>query len=112
MVRTVVRVVIGLWGLANIVAGLVVVAAGQAAGLFAVGMGAVALGAVAFERARYESEASERTRLLLEPRGGDDGTPPPPFQPTGELFVDPTTRRKMRVYLDPSTGERRYHAEG
>jgi hypothetical protein len=26
-------------------------------------------------------------------------------------FIDPTTRRRTRVYVNPATGERRYHAE-
>jgi hypothetical protein len=34
------------------------------------------------------------------------------FRRTDELFVDPTTGHTMRVWLDPSTGERRYRAEG
>jgi hypothetical protein len=31
--------------------------------------------------------------------------------PTTELFVDPTSHRLMRVYVDSRTGERRYKAE-
>jgi len=38
--------------------------------------------------------------------------PDPRFLPTTEIFVDPTSRRLMRVYVDPRTGERRYRAEG
>jgi hypothetical protein len=34
------------------------------------------------------------------------------FRPTDEVFVDPTTHQKMRVYADSATGERRYVAEG
>lgn len=33
------------------------------------------------------------------------------WQPTDEVFVDPTTRRRMRVWLDPVDGTRRYVAE-
>lgn len=38
------------------------------------------------------------------------GAPGPPdqFQPTGETFRDPTTSRMMRVFYNPSTGERQY----
>jgi hypothetical protein len=35
-----------------------------------------------------------------------------PFRPTDEQFVDPTSGERLRVYIDPATGERRYHAEG
>jgi hypothetical protein len=35
----------------------------------------------------------------------------PRFRPTDERFVDPTTGHRMRVYVDPRTGERRYLAE-
>jgi hypothetical protein len=37
--------------------------------------------------------------------------PVAPFQPTDELFVDPTSGQRLRVYLDPATGERRYYAD-
>jgi hypothetical protein len=37
--------------------------------------------------------------------------PVAPFRPTDELFVDPTSGQRLRVYLDPATGERRYYAE-
>lgn len=30
------------------------------------------------------------------------------WQPTGERFVDPTTRRLMEVFYNPTTGERDY----
>jgi hypothetical protein len=35
----------------------------------------------------------------------------PRFRRTDELFEDPSSRRPMRVWLDPATGERRYRAE-
>jgi hypothetical protein len=37
--------------------------------------------------------------------------PAAPFRPTDELFIDPTSGARLRVYLDPTTGERRYYAE-
>ena len=37
-------------------------------------------------------------------RGGAVGT----FQPTNEVFKDPTTGRMTRVYEDPVTGKRQY----
>jgi hypothetical protein len=30
------------------------------------------------------------------------------FQPTDEIFIDPTTGIKQRVWFNPSTGERKY----
>ena len=65
------------------------------------------------ERNRYRSEAADRSFETTGPGGGEPsaGTLEPRFRPTDERFVDPTTRRRMRVYLDNRTGERRYVAE-
>ena len=93
--------------------GLVALAAGQApSGLWAIVLGGVGLVALGFERMRYRSEAGERMRADAGAGGGEPQAPQHPFRPTEERFVDPTTGRLMRVYLDPATGERRYHAEG
>jgi hypothetical protein len=32
-------------------------------------------------------------------------------QPTGEVFTDPATGKTMRVWYDPSTGEREYRPD-
>jgi hypothetical protein len=32
-------------------------------------------------------------------------------EPTSEVFVDPATGHRMRVWYDPATGDREYHAE-
>jgi hypothetical protein len=32
-------------------------------------------------------------------------------QPTGEVFNDPETGRRMRVWYDPATGQREYRPE-
>ena len=32
-------------------------------------------------------------------------------QPTNEVFIDPDTSRRMRVWYDPSTGQREYRPE-
>jgi hypothetical protein len=70
--------------------------------------------AVLVERERYRSEAADQPFEPIGPGGGEPtGTPiEPRFRPTDELFVDPTTQHKMRVHVDPKTGERRYVAEG
>ena len=38
---------------------------------------------------------------------GTDGA----SQPTSEAFIDPDTGRRMRVWYDPSTGQRDYRPE-
>ena len=40
-------------------------------------------------------------------RGDREGA----FQPTAEVFKDPTTGRMTRVYEDPKTGRRQYRDE-
>jgi hypothetical protein len=32
-------------------------------------------------------------------------------QPTTEVFIDPATGKRMRVWYDPATGDREYRAE-
>jgi hypothetical protein len=32
-------------------------------------------------------------------------------QPTDEVFIDPTTGQRMRVWFNPATGRREYHPE-
>ncbi len=83
-------------------------------GLLTAGLGAVGVLAVFIERMRYRADLEEGAVR----RGGSPGSVPPDepleprFRPTSEVFVDPSTARRMRVYADPSTGERRYRAEG
>ena len=62
---------------------------------------------------RYRSAAAERTNALVGPGGGEPaGTKlEPRFRVTNEAFVDPTTGVRMRVAVDPATGERRYLPE-
>ncbi len=72
---------------------------------------ALMIGAV-LQRSRYRSDAAERSHADPGPGGGEVDFPEPRFVPTTELFVDPTSHRLMRVYVDSRTGERRYRAEG
>jgi hypothetical protein len=47
-------------------------------------------------------------------RGGGAGRPGPGVseaQPTAEIFIDPETGRRMRVWFDARTGERDYRPE-
>jgi hypothetical protein len=81
-------------------------------GLWLVGSGGVLMVVAVLERTRYRSEAAERANDPVGPGGGETpGAVEPRFRPTDEVFVDPTTGRRMRVLLDARTGERRYVAE-
>jgi hypothetical protein len=44
-------------------------------------------------------------------RHGESELPAEGWQRTDEVFVDPTTNRRMRVWLDPVDGARHYVAE-
>lgn len=96
--HTTVRVAVGIVGLFILVGALVAFAAGQPlAGLWALVSGGVLLLAAVFEVGRY--------------RAPGESAPKSSFQPTDELFDDPTTGERMRVWFDPRTGERRYEAD-
>lgn len=43
-------------------------------------------------------------------RPGRNG-PSPGAHPTPEIFIDPETGRRMRVWYDPSTGAREYRQD-
>ena len=110
----VVRIVLGVIGAGLFLLGLFLISVGGStavAGIWPVISGSVLLLAVFLERQRYRSEAAERSTEPAGPGGGEPAAVPSPFRPTDERFVDPTTNRVMRVYQDPRTGERRYHAE-
>jgi hypothetical protein len=81
-------------------------------GLWLIVTGGVLMLVAVLERTRYRSEAAERANEPPGPGGGETpGVVEPRFRPTDEVFVDPTTGRRMRVLLDARTGERRYVAE-
>jgi hypothetical protein len=112
MLSATTRLVLGAVGLLLALAGLAASAAGAGIpGLWATIMGAVLVVAVVIERQRYRSEDADRAFEASGPGGGEPiGTLEPRFRPTDELFVDPTTGVRMRVHVDPRTGERRYVA--
>ena len=99
-------VLLVLGGLAVAVAGYAIVAFSLIAG------GAILIVAAGFEVMRYRSESAEASRGKPGPGGGEPDRPEARFRPTDEVFVDPTTHKRMRVYADSRTGERRYVAEG
>jgi hypothetical protein len=86
---------------------------GGVVGIYTILVGlALVVGAV-IERVRYRSETTDRDGAPTGPGGGE---PPgtslePRFRRTEEIFTDPTSGRRMRVWIDPSNGERRYIAE-
>lgn len=97
--------------------GLALIATGDASaapsGVWMVVVGMVLIIVSALERWRYRSESADRASLPIGPGGGEplgeplDGR----FQRTDEVFVDPTSGRTMRVWLDRTLGERRYRSE-
>lgn len=82
-----------------------------AAGVWPLIAGGVLLIAVVLERQRYRSEAADRANEPPGPGGGEPAPLPLQFRATDERFVDPTSGRVMRVFLDERTGERRYRAD-
>ena len=117
----VMRILLGIVAIALLVGGVLLAFEGgtgiAGAGLFVPALGLIVAGAVLLvvvlmEVSRYRSESAERAKLDPGPGGGENAPPGPPFQRTDEVFLDPTSQRRMRVYADASTGERRYVAEG
>lgn len=112
----IVRVVMIGVGLLSMVGGLALIVGGgpeAPAGAWAVVFGVVLVIVPIIERRRYRSEVADKADLAPGPGGGETGDAPieARFQPSDEVFVDPTTGYRMRVLVDPRTGERRYVAE-
>jgi hypothetical protein len=111
----VMRILIAVIGVALLAGGVLlafVFPVGFVGAFWMIVSGSVLLIAVLIEVTRYRSENAERTNESPGPGGGETAPPPLPFQRTDEVFVDPTSQRLMRVYMDPRSGERRYFAEG
>ena len=93
--------------------GLIVSVAQPITGLWCLIVGGVGIVVATLERGRYRSEHAERSDTPAGPGGGEtDDALESRFQRTSEVFVDPTSGRRMRVWIDPGSGERRYRAEG
>lgn len=109
-----VRTALVVVGLLAMIGGLVAVATvDPVGGLWLVATGGSLVVIAVIERNRYRSEAADRSNQPAGPGGGETGagSVEPRFRPTPEVFLDPTSGRRMRVLVDPSTGERRYVAE-
>ena len=110
------RALVIVFGVLLVISGLVSVAAGDSAalaGVWLVVVGLVLVVAAIVERFRYRSEVAERAGSPGGPGGGEpeDESLDPHFERTNEVFVDPTSGQRMRVWLDQRTGERRYRSE-
>ena len=116
MLTATTRVVVAVVATLILLSGLGLIALGGAvagSGLWAVVVGAAVLVALAIERNRYRSEDAERSFESTGPGGGEPaGRLDPRFRRTDETFIDPTSGVAMRVFVDRSTGERRYLADG
>jgi len=111
------RAIVAIGSVLVFAVGLLLLVAGgppAAGGLWALVIGGIGLLVVALERTRYRSLQADRAAESPGPGGGESPgeSLEPRFQPTDEIFADPTSDRRMRVFLDPRTGERRYQAEG
>jgi hypothetical protein len=113
----VVRVLMGVIGVFMLAGGVLLVFAGLpgaiAGALWLIPSGIVLTIVALVETGRYRSQAAEVSGGASPGPGGGETAPlEPRFQRTEEVFIDPTTSARMRVYLDANTGERRYLAEG
>jgi len=109
----VVRVLIAAIAVLMFVGGVLLLAVAPGAAIELIVIGGIGIIAITLERGRYRSEHAERTSAPAGPGGGEtDAALEPRFLHTEEVFVDPTSGRRMRVWMDPRTGERRYRAEG
>jgi len=102
-------------GLVMMLVGMALLGSGTSdapAGIQPLLFGAILVAVVVLERNRYRSEAAEKAHNDPGRGGGETGFLEPRFAPTNEVFVDPTTRALMRVWIDSRTGEQRYQAEG
>ena len=112
MLTATARVGLAILGAILVLAGLAAAATGAGlAGIWVTVVGVVMVVALLIERQRYRSDEADSAFEPHGPGGGEPGPVEPRFRPTDEVFVDPTTQHRMRVHVDPRTGERRYVAE-
>ena len=100
-------------GLVLAVVGVSLLGAQQPAGLYPLFIGLIFIVAAILERVRYRSSEAETTAERPGPGGGEPAGSAldARFRPTEERFEDPTTGVRMRVWVDPVAGERRYVPE-
>ena len=107
------RLLVFGFGLVMTVGGVSLLGAQQPAGLWLLFTGLIFIVAAVLERVRYRSAEAERTAERPGHAGGEPagGSLDARFRPTDERFEDPTTGVRMRVWVDPVAGERRYVPE-
>jgi hypothetical protein len=116
--RTTIRGALVLVGGLIALGGLLALVAGPETalpGLWSVAVGLFLVAMAVIERARYRSEAAEKDNAPAGPGGGEILDVEPviaaAFSRTDEVFVDPSSGHRMRVFINARTGERRYVAE-
>ncbi len=106
------RLLVGIGGGILLGVGLLALLTGNPGFLSLILFGGIGLVVSLWERSRYRSGAAERQGAPAGPGGGElEERLDARFRPTDERFVDPSSGRIMRVFIDSSTGERRYRAE-
>jgi len=111
----VLRAGLGLVGGLGFVLALAVIVAGEPVGAAWLLIVSAALLLIAlYEQARYHGHgegAAPSPRPGALPGSAPGGAGQGRYQRTDEVFEDPTTGRRLRVWFDPVTGERRYLPE-
>jgi hypothetical protein len=95
------RLVIGAVGALILALGLVLAASGGLMvwpGIQLMILGGLGVVIALFEQLRYGP--------------GRDAPHPPELRPTDERFIDPTSGARMRVWINPASGERAYLPDG
>jgi hypothetical protein len=111
------RLLVLAFGLTLLAAGLATIAVGGAGlsitGVWLVLIGGAIIVGTLIERVRYRSESADRVGAPTGPGGGEplNTQLEPRFRRSDEVFADPTSGLRMRVWIDPASGERRYVAE-
>jgi hypothetical protein len=96
--QSAVRILIAVVAGCLIAVGLLTIALGQVfSGAWTLLLGLVGIVVALYERRRYGAARDPATEARL--------------RPTDEVFIDPSTGVRMRVHLDPESGERHYLPE-
>jgi hypothetical protein len=90
-----IRILVAIVAACFIAVGLLTIVLGQPlSGAWTLLLGLVGVVVVLYERRRYGSDQAAGTESR--------------FRPTGEVFLDPSTGQRMRVHVDPESGDRQY----
>lgn len=90
-----IRILVAVVAACFIGVGLLTIVLGQPlSGAWTLLLGLVGVVVVLYERRRYGSDQAAGTESR--------------FRPTEEVFLDPSTGQRMRVHVDPESGDRQY----